>query len=57
MDMRMIKQSARPGMQHCEDGGRGSQVLRIGCQFLGGGGGGAEQEAVNELGMLTGQWS
>ena len=57
MDMRMIKQSARPGMQHREDGGRGSQVLGIVRQFLGGGGGATEQEAVKELGMLTGQWS
>ena len=55
MDMRMIKQSAGPGMQHREDGGRGSQVLGIIRQFLGGGGGAAEQETVDDLGMLTGQ--
>jgi len=57
VDMRMIKQRARPGMQHGEDGGVGSQVLGIGGQFLGGGSGAAEQEAVNHLGMLAGQWS
>src|ERR1700677_3310696 len=55
MDVRMIKQGAGPGGRHGEDGGRGSHKTCIGCQFLGGSGGTAEQEVINDLGMLTSQ--
>lgn len=55
MDVRMIKQGAGPGVQHGEDGGHGSHKTCIGCQFLRGSGGTAEQEVINDLGMLTSQ--
>jgi hypothetical protein len=53
MGSHLIKQSARPDMQHRQDGGSGSQVWWIVRQFLGGSGGTAEQESVNHLAMMT----
>src|ERR1700677_2405585 len=55
MNMRMVKQSASPGMEYREDGGRSAQIAWIGGQFLGGRGGATKQQAINDLGMLIGQ--
>jgi len=53
MDMRMIDQSAAPGVEDAQHSQSGSQPLGVGGQILQGPGTGVEENAITELGMRT----